>query len=53
MTTRRHFISSLSIATLGLASGLSWAAGPTVEIIAMPHPPVQDALKPLREWLAR
>lgn len=52
MTTRRHFISSLIITMLGLAPGLTWAAGPTVEIIAMAHPPVQDALKPLREWLA-
>ncbi len=25
---------------------------PTVEVIAMAHPPVQSALKPFREWLA-
>lgn len=30
-----------------------WAAAtPVVEIIAMNHPPVQSALKPLRDWLA-
>lgn len=51
MTTRRHFI-SIIIAVLGTASGLCWAAPLTVEIIAMEHPPVQNALKPLREWLS-
>jgi hypothetical protein len=30
----------------------SWAAPPTVEIIAFAHPPVQAALKPLRDWLS-
>lgn len=49
MTTRRNF---LAIALLALAPTFSWAAPPTVEIIAMTHPPVQSALKPLREWLA-
>ena len=30
-----------------------WATPPpVVEIIAMNHPPVQSALKPLRDWLA-
>lgn len=52
MTTRRHFISGISAAFLAMASSLSWAATPTVEIIAMAHPPVQSALKPLRDWLA-
>ncbi|TSA09296.1 MAG: hypothetical protein D4R79_13835 [Comamonadaceae bacterium] len=28
-----------------------WAAQPVVEIIAFAHPPVQSALKPLRDWL--
>jgi len=28
------------------------AAHPVVEIIAFAHPPVQSALKPLRDWLA-
>lgn len=49
ITTRRNF---LAIALLALAPALSWAAPPTIEIIAMAHPPVQSALKPLREWLA-
>jgi hypothetical protein len=41
------------VAVLSLAAGAAWAAKPTVEIIAMVHPPVQDALKPLRAWLAK
>ena len=28
------------------------AAQPVVEVIAFAHPPVQSALKPLRDWLA-
>jgi hypothetical protein len=53
MTTRRHFIVVIGIAVLALAADVSSAAPPTVEIIAMGHPPVQSALRPLREWLAR
>jgi hypothetical protein len=34
------------------AGRMASADRPTVEIIAMAHPPVQSALKPLREWLA-
>ena len=31
----------------------AWPASPpVVEIIAMNHPPVQSALKPLRDWLS-
>jgi hypothetical protein len=30
----------------------AWAAVPVVEIIAFAHPPVQAALKPLRDWLS-
>ena len=52
MKTRRHFVATMAAAVLSLAAGAAWAAKPTVEIIAMVHPPVQDALKPLRGWLA-
>ena len=38
-------------ASLLLAS-TAHAAPPMVEIIAFAHPPVQSALKPLRDWLA-
>ena len=49
---RRILISSVSAATLHLFMGAAWAAQPAVEIIAFAHPPVQSALKPLRDWLA-
>jgi hypothetical protein len=42
----------MAAGALSLTAGAAWAAKPTVEIIAMAHPPVQDALKPLRGWLA-
>lgn len=52
MTTRRGFIgSAVAVVALAIASGTAWAAAQTVEIIAMAHPPVQSALKPLRDWL--
>jgi hypothetical protein len=35
-----------------LCAGSLHAAPPTVEIVAMPHPPVKMALQPLRDWLA-
>ena len=49
---RRIFISNASAAALFLSMGTAWAAQPVVEIIAFAHPPVQSALKPLRDWLA-
>ena len=38
---------------LMLAAKPALAATPTVEIVAMAHPPVVAALKPLRDWLVR
>jgi ABC-type glycerol-3-phosphate transport system substrate-binding protein len=52
MKSRRHFLAALAATALALAAGHALAAPPKVEIIAMSHPPVQSALKPLREWLA-
>ena len=52
MKSRRHFLAALAVSTLALAAGHALAAPPTVEIVAMPHPPVKMALAPLREWLA-
>jgi len=52
MSSRQKLITTFAIALIGLIPALSQAAPPTVEIIAMAHPPVQSALKPLREWLA-
>jgi hypothetical protein len=34
-----------------LVAGAVEAAPPVVEIVAFAHPPVQSALKPLRDWL--
>jgi hypothetical protein len=48
---RRHLLSHMAVAILGLAAGPAWAAPPVIEIIAFAHPPVQSALKALREWL--
>lgn len=52
MSSRQKLIATFAIALLGLLPALSRAAPPTVEIIAMAHPPVQSALKPLRDWLS-
>ena len=41
-----------TIAALAFIGGKAMAAPPTVEILAMKHPPVRAALLPLREWLA-
>jgi hypothetical protein len=50
-TTRQHLLNFIAFATLQTVSGLSHAAAPVVEIIALSHPPVASALKPLRDWL--
>lgn len=44
-------MTSVAAGVLALAAGTTWAGSPTVEIVAMTHPPVQAALKPLRDWL--
>lgn len=49
---RRALIKSASAIALLRSMGAAWAAQPVVEIIAFAHPPVQSALKPLRDWLA-
>lgn len=54
MNARRYFMAALAAAFI-LSAGHTPAAAPkvaTVEILAMPHPPVKMALAPLREWLA-
>lgn len=49
---RRSLLTASAIAAISLHTGMAWAAQPVVEIIAFAHPPVQSALKPLRDWLA-
>lgn len=53
MKPRRHFLTSIAAGALMLVAGSALAAPPTVEIVAMAHPPVVIALKPLRDWIAR
>jgi hypothetical protein len=50
--TRRHWLTTAATTGLAMAINNAWAASPMVEIIAFAHPPVQSALKPLRDWLA-
>lgn len=56
MQTRRAFLAALGA---GVAATLVWrpadalAAPPTVEIIALSHWPVQNALKPVRAFLGK
>lgn len=55
MFTRRRFVLAIPLlaASAPLARALAAdAAQPTVEIIALPHWPVQAALKPVRDFLA-
>jgi hypothetical protein len=52
MATRRDFIAGFAAgAALAVLAKPAWAAPPTVEIIALPHWPVQNALKPVRDFL--
>ena len=55
MLTRKSFVLTIPLlaASASLAGALAAAATqPTVEIVALPHWPVQDALKPVRDFLA-
>ncbi|MGA8880683.1 MAG: hypothetical protein WB476_07405 [Azonexus sp.] len=54
MNGRRNLLAVALCSALAYSAGqVSAAQPPTVEIIAMPHPPVRAALQPLREWLAK
>jgi len=55
MATRRDIIALGATAALLLLAKAHDALGaePTVEIIALPHSPVQNALKPVRDVLAK
>lgn len=49
--TRRNCLHAALATSLLAAMGRAQAAVVTLEIIAFAHPPVQNALKPLRDWL--
>jgi hypothetical protein len=52
MATRRDFITGLAAgAAVAVLAAPARAAPPTVEIVALPHSPVQSALKPVRDFL--
>lgn len=53
-TRRRLLIRAAVCLAPGFAfqASIAWAAPPLVEVMAFAHPPVQAALKPLREWLS-
>jgi ABC-type glycerol-3-phosphate transport system substrate-binding protein len=54
MNRRRNILAAALCSALAFSAGQSPAAQPpTVEIFAMPHPPVRAALQPLRDWLAK
>ena len=54
MRSRRQFLGMTLGAMILASTGNSLSAQPLlVEIIAMPHPPVRNALQSLREWLAK
>lgn len=50
--SRRTWIALTTAVSLFLSISAVQAAQPVVEIIAFAHPPVQSALKPLRDWLS-
>lgn len=50
---RRTLMGSVFAIALLCSMGAASAAQPVVEIIAFAHPPVQSALKPLRDWLSK
>ena len=53
LPSRRRWVATLLAASASLAwASAALAAQPVIEIIAFAHPPVQSALKPLRDWLA-
>jgi len=51
MATRRDVILLAAAAAIAVPAGPAHAAQPTVEIVALTHSPVRDALKPIRDFL--
>lgn len=53
MILRRTVMAALAVGAVSLAAGTALAGPPTVEIVAMSHWPVQKALQPVRDLLAK
>ncbi len=53
MKLRNNLIAALAAAIFLLSAQTSYAGQPVVEIISLPHWPVQDALKPIYDVLAK
>ena len=53
MISRRTALLAIGAAAAVLSAGPAIAAPPVVEVLAMTHSPVQTALKPVRDFLAK
>ena len=53
MMSRRQVFLMIGAAGVALSGGYAAAAQPVVEVLAMTHWPVQKALKPVRDFLAK
>lgn len=53
MMSRRQVFLMIGVAGIVLSGGYAAAAQPVVEVLAMTHWPVQKALKPVRDLLAK
>jgi hypothetical protein len=53
MMSRRQVFLMIGAAGVALSGGYAAAAQPVVEVLAMAHSPVQNALKPVRDLLAK
>jgi hypothetical protein len=53
MISRRDTLVGMGAAAVVLSAGQALAAQPVIEVLAMTHWPVQNALKPVREFLAK
>lgn len=53
MISRRTALGLIAAAGVAVSGRAAFAAQPTVEVLAMGHWPVQNALKPVRELLAK
>jgi hypothetical protein len=53
MKLRNNLVAALAAAIFLLSAQIAHAGQPIVEVISLPHWPVQDALKPIDEVLAK